>query len=103
MRSSAYPGLSLPAGLAQNLGRDGVVPEEWLGNYSVDGVVPRLAVCPRERHEIVEIVGWAAEEGLAIVPRGGVTQMELGNVPVRYDVALDLSASTGWWIINRPT
>ena len=91
MRSSAYPGLSLPAGLAQSLGSDGVVPEERLGNYSIDGMVPRLAVCPRERHEIVEIVRWAAEEGLAIVPRGGGTQIELGNLPVRYDVALDLS------------
>ena len=83
--------LSLPASLAQSMGRDGVVPEERLGDYSIDGVVPRLAVCPGERHEIVEIVRWAAEEGLAIAPRGGGTQIELGNVPVRYDVALDLS------------
>ena len=83
--------ISLPASLAQSLGRDGIVPEERLGDYSVDGVVPRLAVCPTQRHEIAGIVGWAAEEGLAIVPRGGGTQIELGNVPVRYDVALDLS------------
>ena len=83
--------LSLPASPAQTLGRDGIVPEERLGDYSVDGVVPRLAVCPTQRHEIVEIVRWAAEEGLAIVPRGGGTQIELGNAPVRYDVALDLS------------
>lgn len=83
--------LSLPAGLAQSLGCDGIVPEERLGDYSVDGVVPRLAVCPTQRHEIVEIVRWAAEEGLAIVPRGGGTQVELGNIPGHYDVALDLS------------
>ena len=91
MRSPSYPGLSLPANLAQSLGSDGIVLEEDLGDYSVDGVAPRLAVRPTHRHEIVEIVRWAAEEGLAIVPRGGGTQIELGNIPARYDVALDLS------------
>ena len=83
--------LSLPASLAQSLGREGILPEERLGDYSVDGVVPRLAVCPTQRYEIVGIVRWAVEEGLAIVPRGGGTHIELGNIPARYDVALDLS------------
>ena len=88
-------GLSPPASLARSLGSDGVVPEERLGNFSIDGVIPRLAFCPTYRHEIVETVGWAAAEGLAVVPRGGGTQMELGNVPARYDVALDLSRFNG--------
>jgi glycolate oxidase FAD binding subunit len=84
-------GLSLPQSLERRLGLEGVEPEERLGNYSIDGVTPRAALRPSRRDEIVEIVQFAAVEGLAVVPRGGGTQSGLGNIPRRYDVALDLS------------
>ena len=84
-------GLSLPQSLERSLGQDGIVPEERLGGYSIDGVIPRVALRPSHRDEIMEIVRFAAEQGLAVQPWGGGTQSGLGNIPLRYDVALDLS------------
>ena len=84
-------GLSLPASLERSLGQDGVVPEERLGDYSIDGVTPRVALRPTQRYEILEIVRFAAGNGLAIHTRGGGTQTGLGNIPQRYDLALDLT------------
>ena len=84
-------GFSLPAGLESALGAEGLVPEERLGDYSIDGVIPRIAVRPAERDQILELVRYAADEGLAVLPWGGGTQVGVGNIPQRYDLALDLS------------
>ena len=84
-------GLSLPQSLERSLGQDGIVPEERLGGYSIDGLIPRVALRPSHRDEILEIVRFAAERGLAVQPWGGGTQSGLGNIPLRYDLALDLS------------
>lgn len=60
--------------------------------FSVDGLTPSHAVRPRSVEELQEIVRSARGGGLALVPWGGGSQMGFGNVPSRYDVAVDLSA-----------
>lgn len=61
------------------------------GAYAVDGLTPRHAVRPRAVSELQEIVRSARAEGLAIIPWGGGSQMGFGNVPERYDIAVDLT------------
>jgi len=58
--------------------------------YAVDGCTPRTAVLVSSPESVAEALALCAAAGLAVVPWGGGGQMGLGNVPERYDVALDL-------------
>lgn len=59
-------------------------------NYIVDGIPPRVALELASPETVAEALALCAAAGLALVPWGGGGQMGLGNLPERYDVALDL-------------
>ncbi|HUF54420.1 MAG TPA: FAD-binding oxidoreductase [Dehalococcoidia bacterium] len=59
------------------------------GAYVVDGVMPRVAVAPRDAETVAAVVRYANERGLTIIPQGGRRHIALGNVPTRYDIAVD--------------
>ena len=82
---------SLDQQLTDLLGGDLKVSTKGLPDYAVDGVTPRAVVQPSNREAVAEVLRWASSEGLAVVPRGGGTQMGLGNPPSRVDLVLDLS------------
>jgi len=82
---------TLPEKLASLLGNHGVVPANRLAEYSIDGLVPASVVQPTSREAIAEVLRWAAAEKLAVSPRGGGTQMSLGNTPSKLDLVMDLS------------
>lgn len=73
------------------VGRDHVLGTGKAKDFAVDGVAPLAAVQPGSYEEVAAVVRWCASEGLAIIPRGAGTMMGIGNLPRRYDVALDLS------------
>jgi glycolate oxidase FAD binding subunit len=73
------------------LGSDALLSPKLLGGYTVDGLEPQAVVQPTSREAIAEVMRWAASEKLAVVPRGGGTQLSLGNSPARVDLVLDLS------------
>ena len=83
--------LSISHELAELLGPSAVQSPEALEGYTVDGVVPQAAVRPPDRQAIVEVMRWASKEGVSVFPRGGGTQLALGNVPDQVGLALDLS------------
>lgn len=64
---------------------------EKLARYQIDGMSPSAALLPSSSEEIVEIVKFAATEGLALVPCGARTKISIGMPPKQYDVAIDLS------------
>ena len=66
-----------------------LAPEADFASYDVDGLIPSAAVRPPSVGALSEVVALANEEGLAIIPLGGMTQRSLGNPPRRYDLALD--------------
>jgi len=80
---------SLTAELESLLGRDAVLPEPPL--FAVDGLVPRAALAPGSVEEVAAAMGFAHERGLAVIPWGSGSLMQIGNVPQRYDIALGLS------------
>lgn len=59
--------------------------------YAVDGVTPQLAALPRNADEVAAVLAEAARQDAAVIPWGGGTAMAMGNVPRRYDVALDVT------------
>ena len=77
--------------LAELLGSDSVLHQEKLADYAVDGMVPQVVVRPADRSAVAKALRWAASQGVAVAPRGGGTQLALGNVPERVDLVLDLS------------
>jgi FAD/FMN-containing dehydrogenase len=62
-----------------------------LAAYTIDGMTPAAALRPSSSAEIVDVVKFAAAEGLAIVPCGARTKLGIGLPPNRYDIALDLT------------
>ena len=58
---------------------------------AIDGIVPQVVVAPRSTDELSRTLSFANEEGLAVAPRGGGTQLSIGNRMRRLDVVVDMS------------
>jgi glycolate oxidase FAD binding subunit len=56
-------------------------------DLAVDGLVPSTTMSPASVAAAAADLGRCYEEGLAVIPQGGRTQIGLGAVPHRYDVA----------------
>lgn len=71
----------------------GVVAEARLAEArdAVAGVVPRVVAVPANEDEVAAVLAFANREGLAVLPRGGGTQLDLGFPPRAGDILLDLS------------
>jgi glycolate oxidase FAD binding subunit len=61
-------------------------------SYVIDALAPAGVAKPASVEEAAEIVRFAAKEKLAVVPVGSRTKLSIGATPIRYDVALDMSA-----------
>lgn len=59
--------------------------------FAVDGLRPRAVIQPPDASEVAAALRFAAGSGLAVVPWGGGTAIDLGNPPARLDLVLDLS------------
>lgn len=57
-------------------------------DFSVDGVVPKRIVFPKDVGALAETIRHAHAEGLAVGPRGGGTKTGLGNPPRRLDLVV---------------
>lgn len=58
---------------------------------AIDGIVPQLVVSPGSAAELSRLLSCANAERLAVAPRGGGTQLDLGNRMERLDVVIDMS------------
>ncbi|HZQ34950.1 MAG TPA: FAD-binding oxidoreductase [Dehalococcoidia bacterium] len=63
-----------------------------LDRFTIAGVRPGVAVRPRGAEQVAGALRLAGEHGWAVAPVGGGTMLDLGNPPVRLDLAIDLSA-----------
>ncbi len=79
------------AQLADLVGLDAIAPDSELSLYAIDWVTPQAVVRPAGRAELAGLLRQASAEGLAVFPRGGGTQMALGNRPDRVDLVIDLT------------
>jgi glycolate oxidase FAD binding subunit len=61
----------------------------------VDGLAPRFEATPTTPEELSKILNAAAEEGLAVCPRGAGSKTSLGQEPRRYDLALSTTGLSG--------
>jgi glycolate oxidase FAD binding subunit len=63
-----------------------------LSHYTIDGLTPSAAVKPATAEEAAEVVRFALKENFAIIPCGSRSKLQIGNIPARYDIVLDMAA-----------
>lgn len=69
--------------------------ERAAADYAIDGAAPQLARQPRTREELTGLLAAATDAGLAVVPQGSRTALDVGRPLDRYDIALDMRGLAG--------
>jgi glycolate oxidase FAD binding subunit len=59
-----------------------------LKRFAVDGVKPQVVALPGVVDDVAALLNIASERHLAVLPVGGCTELELGQPPERYDLAI---------------
>jgi glycolate dehydrogenase FAD-binding subunit len=74
-----------------------LAPRAWAATEddAVAGVMPRAVVEPETEEEVAAVLRYASSEGLAIIPRGGGTQLDYGAPPRRADIILSMARISG--------
>jgi len=72
---------------------EALLGSEWVtvadtSRWMVDGLTPGLAVRPGDAEQVGAALRFCGEAGAAVVPWGGGTAIEVGNLPRAYHVAL---------------
>ena len=82
---------TVTAQLTDLLGADAVVDSGRLTDYAIGSFTPVAAVRPVDADGVAAVMAWAQRGGLGVYPVGGQTLTQLGNVPTRSGIALDLT------------
>ena len=64
---------------------------DGIDSDAVDGIIPQVVASPRSADALSQLLAFANIEGLAVAPRGGGTQMAMGNRVRRLDVVADMT------------
>ncbi len=67
------------------------MPDLDLSGYAIDGLTPGRVYTPATVDELSSALAEAQDEKLAAIPVGGGARTGIGNVPERYDAAIDLN------------
>ncbi len=82
--------------LAEAIGAKRIVAaEEELAAYAIGGLTPTAIARPASAEEAAEVVRFALVEKHAVLPLGSRSKCELGMLPERYDIALDMTGLRG--------
>ena len=71
------------------IGAEGVTDD--VARHSIDGLLPKTVVFPRDIQELSRVTAAAMCSDLAVAPWGGGTRVELGNTIERLDVVINVS------------
>jgi len=89
---------TIRAGLAAVVGDARVSAEETArAAFRVDGMTPEHVVYPSCAEHAVEVLEFAGEQGLGVIPCRNATKLGIGNPPRRYDLALCLKELNRVW------
>ncbi len=79
----------LSTGLAEILEKDLIETDaDVTSRYAVDRALPKAVVYPTKAEQIAEVVRFANQEKLTIIPWGSGTKMAMGNSPDRLDLVV---------------
>ena len=77
--------------LVQIVGEAGLLSDDQLSCYAIDGIAPQAVVLPASTHEIQEVLGYAVDNGLSVIPAGSGTKLGIGNPPEQVNLVLSTS------------
>ena len=70
------------------VGESGILPKEQLSEYTFDGLVPKVVVIPESIQDIRNVLRFASEQDLSVVPAGTGTKLGIGNLAEKTDIVL---------------
>ena len=65
-----------------------------LRHYGVDGMLPRLAIIPETVEQVSQAVALANQRNLTLFTRGGGSRLNLGGIPVPFDILVETTKLT---------
>ena len=74
--------------LKQVVDESSILSEEQIAAYTFDGYIPKAVVLPTSVQETQEILQFAVEQNLSVMPAGAGTKLGIGNLPQKVDVVL---------------
>ena len=74
--------------LKQVVGESSILSEEQVAAYTFDGYIPKAVVLPTSVQEMQEVLQFAVERNLSVMPAGAGTKLGIGNLPQKVDVVL---------------
>ncbi len=87
---------SVGSALVAIVGREAVLDDAGsLSKASVDGRTPRWIARPASVAELAAVMSVAHDEGLAVVPRGSGSALDVGWPPTRVDLVVDTARLDG--------
>jgi len=66
----------------------GILPEGQFSTYTYDGIVPKVVVLPASVQEIQDVLRFASEQNLSVMPAGSGTKLGIGNLTQETDIVL---------------
>jgi glycolate oxidase FAD binding subunit len=73
----------------------GVATQVAVAQRAVDGMLPSRTLRPETTEDLAAVITGAGRDHEAVVLWGGGTRIGVGDVPTRYDVAVDLTGLSG--------
>lgn len=74
--------------LSQLVGENGIPPDNQENLYGVDGLLPKAVALPASVGEIQDVLNYAADNKLSVIPAGSGTKLGIGNPPECVDLVV---------------
>ncbi len=79
---------SLADELKHIVGESGMLSEKRISTYSFDGIVPKTVVLPASVQEVQNVLRFASEHNITVMPAGSGTKLGIGNLVPKTDIVL---------------
>ena len=74
--------------LSQLVGENGILHDDQDNLYGVDDLLPKAVALPASVGEIRDVLNYAADNKLSVIPAGSGTKLGIGNPPERVDLVV---------------
>ena len=71
---------SLYDALSSIVGDAGILPDDQVTGYTVDGILPKVVVVPGDISEMQDVLRIASERNVSVIPVGSGSKLGIGNV-----------------------
>lgn len=71
---------SLYDALSSSVGDAGILPDDQVTRYTVDGILPKVVVVPADISEMQDVLRIASERNVSVIPIGSGSKLSIGNV-----------------------